>query len=67
MDMDSAIKVMVWCVLAFSVTMFGLGHVMSGNGAKGYKVMQAETQCGKSGAAGIEIDGKYTYVCGDVR
>jgi hypothetical protein len=33
MDMDRAIRIMVVLIVAFGVTMFGLGHVMTGGGA----------------------------------
>lgn len=58
MDMDSAISVMKWCIFAFAVTMFSLGHVMSGNGNDGLQAMDAQAVCdNNSKVIGVDIDG----------
>ena len=58
MDMDGAIKILTWCIGAFAAVMFGLGHVMTGNGNDGLKAMDAQTVCNEnSQVIGVDIDG----------
>ncbi len=64
MDMDLAYKVMGWLVLAFALTMFGLGHFLSGNGVEGWQAMKAQDHCDRTGAIGVKIVNlDKTYLC----
>ncbi len=64
MDMDLAIKTMGWLIGAFAAVMLSLGHVMSGDGSTGFKVLQAEEVCKASGAVGVTIDNELHHLCG---
>ena len=58
MDMDRAIKILGWCIGAFAGVMFGLGHVMTGNGNDGLQAMDAQILCDQNiNVVGVEING----------
>jgi len=65
MDMDDAIRYMKYGILAFAITMFGLGHVMSGNGNDGLKAMDAQAMCDRNhNVIGVDIDnGAKHHLC----
>jgi hypothetical protein len=68
MDMDGAIKIMGWCVGAFAAVMFGLGHVMTGNGNDGLLAMDAQAMCDRNRKViGVNINphtpSAKTYLC----
>jgi hypothetical protein len=68
MDMDMAYRGMGWCLLVFALSMFSLGHVMTGNGGDGFVAIDAQMACNRNDKAiGIEINAHTsapkTYLC----
>jgi len=65
MDMDDAINVMKYCILAFAITMVGLGYVFTGNGADGLNAMDAQAACDRNpNVFGVDIGDDKHLTCG---
>jgi hypothetical protein len=63
-DLGDAVKYLAVCIFVFSVVMFGLGKVFTGDGAEGWHVVKAQDHCERTGASGVDIlELNKTHVC----